>query len=139
MEKNQKRQVPQWHELPYNPKLIDRAKALRKAGNLAEVVFWNHVKRKQFLGLDFDRQKIIGNYIVDFYCKKLGIVVEIDGSSHQNKQEYDAIRDTYLEGLGLKVIHIPAKKVLQDIVDLMEALKEEFNLFSPDYSSRQDK
>ena len=53
--------------LPYNPKLRNKAKELRKAGNLAEVLLWNQLKNRQFMGFDFDRQKIIGNYIVDFF------------------------------------------------------------------------
>ncbi|MBL4744427.1 MAG: DUF559 domain-containing protein [Cycloclasticus sp.] len=100
------RNTKNYLSLPYNPKLKQRARELRKAGNLSEVLFWNQVKRKQFLGLDFDRQKIIGNYIVDFYCANVQTVIEIDGSSHDDKQEYDAKRDAYLEGLGLTVIHI---------------------------------
>ena len=92
--------------LPYNPKLKERARLLRKAGNLSEVLLWNKVKRKQLLGLDFDRQRIIGNYIVDFYCPSLELVIEIDGSSHDDKIEYDEQRDAYLKGLGLSVIHI---------------------------------
>ena len=52
--------------LPTNPKLKERARELRKQGILSEVLFWNEVKHKKFLNLDFDRQKIIGNYIVDF-------------------------------------------------------------------------
>ena len=98
--------VVKWYELPFNPKLKQRARSLRKAGNLSEVLFWKQVRKKQFMNLDFDRQKIIGNYIVDFYCKNLGVVVEIDGSSHEEKQEYDQERDAYLQGLGLKVFHI---------------------------------
>ncbi len=62
------RDTKKYRSLPYNPALKERAKALRRAENLAEVLLWNPLKRKQFLGLDFDRQKIIGNYIVDFYC-----------------------------------------------------------------------
>ena len=91
-------------KLPYNPRLKQRARELRKAGNLAEVIFWNKIKNKQLLELDFDRQKIIGNYIVDFYSPNINLIIEIDGSSHNDKQEYDKIRQLYLEGLGLKVI-----------------------------------
>ena len=112
-----------WDQLPYNPKLKERAKKLRKAGNLAEVLFWQCVKKKQLLGLDFDRQKVIGNYIVDFYCKKLGLIIEIDGSSHDHKVEYDRRRNNFLMGLGLKMIHIPAKDVLHDLSGVMRFLK----------------
>ena len=72
---------------------------------------------------DFDRQKIIGNYIVDFYCGNCNVVVEIDGSSHDNKQEYDAKRDEYLISLGLVVIHITTRDVLDNLGDTMELLR----------------
>lgn len=57
--------------LPYNPTLKSRAKTLRKAGNFSEVVFWKEVRNKSFWNIDFDRQRIIGNYIVDFYVKNI--------------------------------------------------------------------
>jgi len=111
-----------YFELPYNPKLKERAKELRKAGNLSEVLFWNQVKNKQFKGYDFDRQKIVGNYIVDFYCSNCNVVVEIDGSSHDDKVEYDSERDAYLESLGLTVIHIPVADVMNNMNGVMEML-----------------
>ncbi|MBU2913134.1 DUF559 domain-containing protein, partial [Reichenbachiella agariperforans] len=119
-----KRNAKNYFSLPYNPALKERAKALRKAGNLSEVLFWNEVKRKQFKGLDFDRQKIIGNYIVDFYCPNCQVVIEIDGSSHDHKQAYDAKRDAYLEGLGLTVIHIPDNDIKKKLAYTMNALME---------------
>ncbi|MDE4940769.1 DUF559 domain-containing protein, partial [Francisella tularensis subsp. holarctica] len=54
--------------LPYNPQLKDRAKELRKAGILSEVLLWQELKRRKCLIWDFNRQKVIGNSIVDFYC-----------------------------------------------------------------------
>jgi len=109
--------------LPYNPKLKQRAKELRKAGNYAEVLFWKQVRNKQFLGLDFDRQKIIGNYIVDFYNANHQVVIEIDGNSHIGKEEYDARRQLYLENLGLTVIrftNIQAKTELHQVMYYLE-------------------
>ena len=94
------------YELPYNPALKQRAKELRKAGNLSEALFWSAVKNKQLNGLDFDRQRVIGNYIVDFYCHEHALVVEIDGNSHDDKQAYDQVRDEYLQALVLKVLHV---------------------------------
>lgn len=108
--------------LPFNPKLKERARKLRKAGNLAEVLFWNQVKNKQFKGYDFDRQKIIGNYIVDFFCGNCNVVVEIDGNSHDYKKDYDAKRDEYLKSLGLKVIHITdldVKNRMEEVMDML--------------------
>jgi len=54
-----------------------------------------------FHRIDFDRQRVIGNFIVDFYVKALGLVIEIDGSSHIGKEDYDKQRQNYLESLGL--------------------------------------
>ena len=101
--------------LPENEGLSAFARKNRKAGNLAEVIFWMQVHRKMFYGLDFDRQKVIGNYIVDFYVKRLGLVVEIDGGSHNEKTEYDSQRDQYLESLGLKVFHTTDFDVLHHV------------------------
>ena len=111
------------HNLPANPKLSHYARNNRKAGNLAEIVFWIQVHRKMFHGLDFDRQKVIGNYIVDFYVKRLGLVVEIDGGSHNEKQDYDAQRDAFLEGLGLMVFHTTDYDVLQHVDLVLEDLR----------------
>ncbi len=112
-----------WYDLPYNPKLKKYARELRQAGNLSEVLFWNKVKRKQFLGLDFDRQKIIGNYIVDFFCIDKGVVIEIDGSSHNDKGNYDIDHDLFLESLGLIVIRISVKDIMQDMTTVMKRLE----------------
>lgn len=121
-EKRIGRNTRNYMKLPYNPQLKERAKELRKAGNLSEIVFWNQIKNKQFKGLDFDRQKIVGNYIVDFFCTNCNVVIEIDGSSHDDKVEYDAARDAYLEGLGLSVIHISDTEVLHNMSGVMEWL-----------------
>ena len=118
------RNSKKFFDLPFNPALKERAKELRKARNLAEVVFWQQVHKKKFKGYDFDRQKIVGNYIVDFYCANVGVVIEIDGSSHDHKQEYDARRDEYLCSLGLTIIRIPATGVLKHLVQTMAWLEE---------------
>ena len=122
-----KKQVPHWYELPKNLKLKERARELRKAGNLSEVILWNAVKNKQFLNLDFDRQKVIGNYIVDFYCKSLGLVIEIDGSSHADKEEYDETREGFLKSYGLKVIHFYDKDIKKNLNGVLSYLKQIVN------------
>lgn len=106
--------------LPYNIRLKERSRALRKAGNLAEVVFWQQVHKGKFYNIDFDRQRIIGNYIVDFYVKTLGLVVEIDGSSHNNKEAYDALRDAFLESFEIKIFRVSDYRVLNDLDNVME-------------------
>ena len=115
-----KKIYPKYKKLPYNPKLKKRARELRKTGNLSEVLFWLQVKKKKILELDFHRQKIIGNYIVDFYCPELNLVIEIDGSSHNDKVKYDKKRENYLTNLGLQIIHyqdIDIKKNLNNVIE----------------------
>lgn len=110
--------------LPYNPKLKDRANALRKAGNFAEVVFWKQVRNKEFWQLDFDRQSVIGNYIVDFYAKSLGLVIEIDGESHNEKEEYDAKRDEFMISISIRIFRISKLRVLHDLENVMIELED---------------
>ena len=117
------RKTQTYKSLPYNPSLKDKAKALRKAGFLHEALLWNQLKSKKCNGLDFDRQKIIGNYIVDFYCAEKGVVIEVDGSSHDNKQDEDAKRDAYLRSLGLVVIRLLVKDVLRNMAGIVFCLK----------------
>ncbi|MDO9578005.1 MAG: DUF559 domain-containing protein, partial [Candidatus Cloacimonadales bacterium] len=113
-----------YKQLPFNPQLKERARELRQAGNLAEVLFWKQVRNGNFLSLDFHRQKIIGNYIVDFYCPALQLVVEIDGSSHNDKIEYDKEREDSLKALELNIIHFSDLDVKQNLNSVMERLKE---------------
>ena len=112
-------------KLPANKSLRQRARELRTNSTLSEVLLWNHLKQKRACGLDFDRQKIIGNYIVDFYCAKLNLVLEIDGNSHDNKYKYDARRDEYLQSLGLNILHIAdldVKNNMQKVLDCIETI-----------------
>lgn len=110
--------------LPYNNRLKERSRALRKAGNLAEVVFWQQVHKGKFYNIDFDRQRIIGNYIVDFYVKTLGLIIEIDGSSHDHKDVYDSLREKFLESFGIKIFRVSDFRILNDLNNVMVELRE---------------
>ncbi len=110
--------------LPHNPKLNQLAKDKRKEGILSEVLFWQQVHKGKFHKIDFDRQRIIGNYIVDFYVKTLGLIIEIDGNSHDNKQEYDAERQAFLESFGLKVYRILESDIKKYLGVVMQELEQ---------------
>lgn len=114
--------------LKYNPLLKEKARELRRSGNLSEVLLWNKLNKRQIFGYDFTRQQIIGDYIVDFYCKKLYLVIEIDGESHRFKGDYDEKRDEYLKSLNLKVLHfkdIDVKQFLNEtIIQIERWIKE---------------
>ncbi|MFA6999635.1 MAG: endonuclease domain-containing protein [Candidatus Paceibacterota bacterium] len=118
---------PYW-EIPKNKLLIQRSKELRKAGNLSEVLFWKAFKNKKKLDFDIDRQVIIGNYITDFFIPELGLVFEIDGSSHNDKGDYDLERDTYMQSLDLKVVRIldiDVKKNIEKVYDYVLQIVDE--------------
>lgn len=118
------RNTNKYKSLPYNSALQDKAKALRKAGMLHEALLWLELKGKKLNGFDFDRQKIIGNYVVDFYCAETSVVIEVDGSSHDSKVAEDAERDRYLESLGLTVIRLLVKDVLQNMEGVIGFLRD---------------
>lgn len=109
--------------LPYNPHLKKLLNGKRKAGILSLVLFWKQVRARTFHNIDFDRQRIIGNYIVDFYVKTLGLIIEIDGSSHAEKEVDDGIRQTYLESLNLKIFRITDFDVKNNLALVMKDLE----------------
>ncbi len=110
--------------LPKNKDLLSRSRSLRKGYVLSEVIFWKQVRNKEFHGIDFDRQRIIGNYIVDFYIKSLGLVIEIDGSPHGNKEELDGMQQQFLESLNLKIYRISDFRIKNDLANVMKELED---------------
>ncbi|MCH7763766.1 MAG: endonuclease domain-containing protein [Candidatus Marinimicrobia bacterium] len=97
----------------YNPKLKQLARNLRNHSTLSEVLLWVRLKGRQRLGYQFSRQKPIGNYIVDFFCSKLKLVIEIDGESHFENEKSDAERQAFLESIGLTVLRFDNDQVKQ--------------------------
>ncbi|MEM8642411.1 MAG: endonuclease domain-containing protein [Cyanobacteria bacterium P01_G01_bin.54] len=110
--------------LPYNPRLKAIARKLRQNMTHSEIVLWQHLKSKQMGGYDFDRQRPIDEYIIDFYCKKLMLAIEIDGGSHdsQDAQEKDRYRQSRLESLGVHVLRFQDKDVLQNTETILTAI-----------------
>ena len=90
--------------IPYNPKLKEYARKLRNNSTYTEIQLWNYLKKKQLRGYDFDRQKPIDNYIVDFYCKDLMLAIEVDGESHYGNTNKDKRKDKRLNELGVTVL-----------------------------------
>jgi very-short-patch-repair endonuclease len=90
----------------YEGYLKELARKLRQNMTLGEVLLWQRLKRKQMRGYDFDRQRPIDRYIVDFYCKDLKLAIEIDGSSHDGEEAKinDDIRQERLESLGVRFL-----------------------------------
>jgi very-short-patch-repair endonuclease len=112
--------------LPYNPHLKARARQLRQQMTRTEVILWKHLQRKQLYGYDFDRQRPIDDYIVDFFCKELMLAIEIDGVTHDNTpaQERDQLRQQRLESLGMQVLRFRDEDVLQNLEGVLEAIRQ---------------
>ena len=100
--------------LPYNKKLKQRSRELRSSMTDAEIALWAKLRRKQIYELPFYRQKILGNYIVDFYCPSARLVIEVDGGQHYTEDGAvsDSKRDAYLESIGLMVLRFSNLDVL---------------------------
>ena len=90
-----------------------------------EVLLWNELKEDKLWGFDFDRQRCIDNYIVDFYCKELLLAIEIDGQSHNSEEAFDKdnIRQKRLENFGIKFIRFSEKEIKTDILNVIRAIK----------------
>jgi very-short-patch-repair endonuclease len=100
------------------------ARKLRREMTLAEVLLWNQLKRRQMLGYDFDRQRPIGKYVVDFYCKELRLAVEVDGRSHDVKEQSDRERQRELEELGVAFLRFWDAEVKRDMRGVLARLAE---------------
>lgn len=100
-------------------------KALRNNMPLAEVILWTHLKRKRFRGLKFRRQYGIDRYVVDFYCPKLRLAIEVDGINHLGKKQKlkDQKRQAEIESCGIKVLRF----MNTDIYDNIDGVVEDLN------------
>lgn len=118
----------------YNPELKELARELRNNSTPGEIKLWKQVRNKQFYGYDFHRQKPVLNYIVDFYCFRLRLIVELDGYSHNFKQDKDRKIDEELNKLGFTVLRFTeadARKNRTVIIRTLEDYKDKFEQHTP--------
>ncbi len=110
------------------PELKANRKNLRKNLTSAEAFLWSHLQQKKLDGRKFRRQHSIENYIVDFYCAKEKLVIELDGEVHMslNAQENDQIRSKKLESLGFTVIRFENYMVFDHLPSVLKEIKDHF-------------
>lgn len=101
--------------LPYNKKLKPFSRELRRNALKSERIFWRKFLSDDKTGFRFYRQKPIANYIADFFCPKLKLAIEIDGISHEEKGEYDRIRDEKFSSFGICTYRIYDREVFGDV------------------------
>jgi very-short-patch-repair endonuclease len=110
--------------LQYNKSLKEYSRKLRKNMTDVENLLWWKIRNKQLKGYQFYRQKIMGNYIVDFYCPKAKIVVELDGGQHYTEEGKlkDLQRDKYMKDIGLKVLRFSDTDILDNLSGVVEKI-----------------
>lgn len=108
--------------LPRNSKLLNHARQLRKDMTKEERHLWYDFL-KDYPAKSY-KQKIVGNYILDFYCEKAKLAIELDGSQHYEEagQEYDQQRTEYLESLGIRVLRFSNLDVTKNFRGVCEAI-----------------
>src|SRR4030043_1956949 len=110
--------------LSYDKRLKTLSQHLRNNMTDAEKMLWLKLRQKQLKGHPFYRQKIIGNYIVDFYCPKANLVIELDGGQHYSEtgKAKDRTRDDVLTEMGIKVFRFSGRDVFENMGGVMEGI-----------------
>lgn len=114
----------------YKPTLKTNARSLRKNMTDSELKLWSRIRRRQICGLQFYRQRPIGNYIVDFYCPLAGLVLEVDGCQHMQKNHAvkDKARDSFLKQNGLKILRFDNLQVLNQLDAVIDKIYQTASL-----------
>lgn len=117
--------------IPYNPRLKELARQLRNNSTQSEIKLWLQLKGKQMRGYDFHRQKPLLNFIADFFCHELKLVIELDGFTHQFEEVVirDAEKTRSLEKIGLTVMRFEDQEVHHDMMNVLRTIEiyiEEF-------------
>jgi len=92
----------------------------------AERLLWSRLRRKQLNNFQFYRQRIIGDYIVDFYCPRSKLIIEVDGGQHYQDEgdRRDKVRDDYIKNLGMRILRVSDREVLQNLSGVVERICE---------------
>ena len=106
----------------------DRAKKLRTEATFPERLLWSRLRANQVGGLHMRRQHPVGPYILDFLCADAKLVIELDGRSHDDREQYDAARTAYLQGLGMRVVRFSDDEVLNNLNEVVRRIAYEVGL-----------
>ena len=117
--------------IPYNPKLKELARKLRNNSTKSEIILWKELKGKFEGKYDFHRQKPLDNYIADFFCYELKLVIEIDGETHnwEDVQQRDFQKETRFNELGLNVLRFSDSDVFLHVEATLEIIRQYVNGF----------
>lgn len=108
-------------------KTVETARQFRKEPTRSEHILWQALRGKKLDGIKFRRQQPIGNFIVDFYNSAYRLVVEVDGSIHDEQVELDHARQEVLEQLGLNVLRVKAEDVEKNLPSVLAAIRSKID------------
>ncbi len=113
-------------KIKYNHHLTEFARQLRNNPTKSEKILWKYLKGGKLGGYDFHRQKPIGNFIYDFYCHDLQVVIELDSYTHTFEEviENDNAKDVFANELGLTILRFPDKRIYRDINNVLSELAQ---------------
>ena len=112
-------------KIGYNPKLKEFARKLSNNSTKSEIILWQCLKSKKMMGYDFHRQKPVDNFIVDFFCNKLNLAIELDGYTHTLEEiaNKDKIKQEKLQGLGISVLRFWDNEVIKNLEGVLEVIR----------------
>jgi len=102
---------------------LQLAKELRREMTPAEKILWNELRANK-LGVHFRRQQVIAGFIVDFYCHKSALVIEVDGDIHDLQRDEDARRENALREMGLRIVRFRNDEVVRDLSAVLRKIRE---------------
>jgi very-short-patch-repair endonuclease len=113
-------------KITYNSKLKILARNLRNNSTKSEIILWSYLKGSKMMNCKFSRQKPIDNYIADFFCNELKLVIELDGYSHQIDEvfEKDVKKTKVLNNLGITVLRFDDKEVFENIDNVLREIEQ---------------
>jgi len=122
-------------KINYHPKLKELARKLRKKITKSEIKLWQNLKSKKMMGYDFHRQKPIDNFILDFFCNRLKLAIELDGYTHTFEEiaEKDAVKQEKLKELGITVLRFCD----EDIMKNTDGVSQVIRCFIEDYEKQK--
>lgn len=110
---------------PKHPMMTDRARSLRQTATPPEQLLWSVLRGRRLGGLKFRRQEPIGPCVVDFCCRETRLIVELDGMSHDDKQNRDAQRERWLKEQGYRIVRVTNWDVNEDLEAVARFIAQE--------------
>jgi very-short-patch-repair endonuclease len=112
-------------KVKYHPKLKELARRLRDNSTKSEIRLWQYLKGKKMMGYDFHRQKPVDNFILDFFCNKLKLAIELDGYTHTFEEivEKDILKQERVKELGITVLRFCDEDVMKNMEGVLQAIR----------------